>query len=553
MGQVRDESTWREFFAAVEQGDAVKVREFLKKNSAAATAFDNRGETALHLAAQGDHADVVKLLLAAGADPNARSTHALGESALHVSARQQRGRSRGRATSNVMRLLIAAGAQINLPDTREGSTPLHQALHSWNLENAELLLKLGANPNAADSMGRTPLFAAMHKESIRVQAVRLLLAAGASARSRDKEESTPLHFAAFYGDAACVQVLLDAGANANAITKRSETALQEAARQGHLPVVRLLIKQMTREAIALRDEAQDNALSKAARTGNAALIELLMQHGLQPDMTQLVFLLDRGAHLAAKQLTFKHQHLIQALRTDMEAEFTKVMPQYVSEGLSRSAYQVHTLIFLGRRDEALARLRVFEKMACGAATPLMDAVQRGDQEAARTLLELGANPNVQVSEPVRAWLTGPGPMSSSGHSFISYEFAPPCQPVRQLAETQKSSNTAEIPKGVMARFSGLGQIWAPPRELSLQQLKDGEAQEARSRASHFLGSALIISVRQRDLAMAKLLLQFGANPRLASLVPPSESAQSAWLAYFTEQPDSAQWRATLGISQSNKP
>ncbi|HEX8697155.1 MAG TPA: ankyrin repeat domain-containing protein [Longimicrobium sp.] len=61
-----------QFFQAVESGDAERVRTLLAAHPELARARDDEGATALHYAAFNGHRPVVDLLLAAGAELNAR-------------------------------------------------------------------------------------------------------------------------------------------------------------------------------------------------------------------------------------------------------------------------------------------------------------------------------------------------------------------------------------------------------------------------------------------------------------------------------------------------
>jgi ankyrin repeat protein len=540
---ILSEPQWNTFFKAVERNKVEEVRNLLNRDRSGVKVFTYDGRTALHIAARNDRADIAQLLLDAGADPNARSNSILGETPLHVSATMWSDKDR----NTVLPILIASGARVDIADTREGSTALHKAAYGGYIHNVTRLLAAGANPNARDQQGKTPLHQALYEEKSRLSVIKTLLANGANVHARDNDKSTALHTAAYSGDLEAVQALLNAGATSNAIDSAGETPLHVAARANQLTVAETLLKRMNRKAILQHNKDGDTALDIAARQADVRLITLLMEQGLQPNVSQLVWLLDRGAHAAAKALTANQLQLVQAIRSDMEAEFAKVARNHMIDGMSRPAYQVHALLFLGQRQEALKRLQAFDKILCGEATPLMDAVERKSLEAAKALLEVGADPNAQPPAPTRAWFYEAGPMSSSGIAHIRFEFAAPCKQDRGLpsVDTAQLTQTTEIQTdaSLLKRFAP-----PPPVQLSPSELRKRLSTGWRTSVPRYMSTALVMSVESHDLAMTKLLLQYRADPTRASAVLPDKSAQTVWLERHQGKKDAAQWRQALGLT-----
>jgi hemoglobin len=140
------------------------------------------GGTLLHDASAQANLRMVELLLRLGADPNAEGGHG----PLYSLANECRVSGGG----SVVRALIQSGANVNANDGVKRCTALHMAARRGNVEVAEALLDCGADIEARDSLGDTPLRRSVNCNKIEVAA--LLLSRGADRDSRGSKSLTPL-------------------------------------------------------------------------------------------------------------------------------------------------------------------------------------------------------------------------------------------------------------------------------------------------------------------------------------------------------------------------
>jgi cytohesin len=108
-------------------------------------ATDAGGNTALHVAAENGHIQVVEMLLTAGVDVAAADRW--GRTALF--------RSVDRGHENMVRMLVEAHANVEAADFK-GDTPLHRAASKGYVQIVEILLVAHADVHAKDSAGFTP-------------------------------------------------------------------------------------------------------------------------------------------------------------------------------------------------------------------------------------------------------------------------------------------------------------------------------------------------------------------------------------------------------------
>ena len=110
--------------------------------------------------------------------------------------------------TELVKLLIAAGADVNKAD-EDGETPLFRAAWNAHTECVKLLLAAGANVNKANKWGGTPLYWAAYKG--RTECVKLLIDAGADVNKASNEGRTPLSIAEKNGHTECAELLRAAG------------------------------------------------------------------------------------------------------------------------------------------------------------------------------------------------------------------------------------------------------------------------------------------------------------------------------------------------------
>lgn len=113
------------------------------------------GDTPLHLAAAGYRVEIVRLLLAAGADPNSRLNHR-ESGPLHYAADTCLRSCAWSPTRQVetIRCLLEAGAKINAQD-KNGATPLHRAVRTRGADAVRCLLDAGCDPLLRNKPGST--------------------------------------------------------------------------------------------------------------------------------------------------------------------------------------------------------------------------------------------------------------------------------------------------------------------------------------------------------------------------------------------------------------
>eukprot|EP00048_Salpingoeca_helianthica_P013164 m.196253 g.196253 ORF g.196253 m.196253 type:complete len:562 (+) comp15462_c3_seq9:132-1817(+) len=162
--------------------------------------------------------------------------------------------------------MLQNGADVDLRN-EDRQTPLYRAAMNGRVDVMRLLIDNGANVNAVNKSGRSVLSRAA--SSGNSEAVKLLLARGANA-----DDGDALCLAAELGHEEILKTLLAGGCPHTALSKEGQSALHRAVVCGRLEVARVLVR-----AGALR---VTTPLHEAARHGNIALLQLLVEGGADP-------------------------------------------------------------------------------------------------------------------------------------------------------------------------------------------------------------------------------------------------------------------------------
>lgn len=141
--------------------------------------------------------DKVTEMLAEGS-PNLINTRDVtsGETALHIVTQ--------RRDLTWMQFLLAKGANVNARDVR-GATPLVVACNLNFVEGVDLLVKSGARIDETNNSGETPLITAVHNRNMPL--IRILLQAGANPDRADNSGRTARDYARLAGNSAILGVL----------------------------------------------------------------------------------------------------------------------------------------------------------------------------------------------------------------------------------------------------------------------------------------------------------------------------------------------------------
>lgn len=356
----------------------------------------------------------------------------------------------------------------------DGMTALHWAAYRNDPEMAKALVQAGANVMAVTRLqGLTPLFLAAKGGYAAV--LEVLIGAGADVNASNSTGSTPLMLAAASGNTDAVNLLLDRGANVNGKESTwGETPLMFAAAFNRSAAVKMLLARGADASIVTRVERLDS------------------NKGYDPDAVN-----ERPAGAKAESTEEGTADPAKAAARQKAAEKRAAASKMRSAEAMGGMTALHFAAREGHLDTIRSMVEAGVKVnllsAADQTSPLLEAIYNGHYDAAKYLLDHGADPKLVNTD-------GLAPLYATvDMQWANRTWYPPA------TTAQESTNYLDLMKQILDK--GADPNVQIKKKVWFRRFHDDWIDSPGA-------TAFWRAAQANDLAAMKLLIAHGANPNL---------------------------------------
>lgn len=337
--------------------------ELLKECGADELAVNDKGQNVLHLAVLAQKSEAVQWLLTAypSTEDETQGEH----------------RRKSNKTLSISRLL--SQHPIRETSDRAGFKPIHTAAYHGMANMVTILLASGADIEAKNNIGGTPLHTALHSENC-AEISKILLSNGANPQAADAQGMTPLHCVASAGNVNMIHMLTTAGAKRRSTYNYlGDLPIHTAVRNGHLPAIEALVTEPT--DLESTTSHGDTLLHIAVLTGQTHVVDYLFQKNVNPNP---------WSQSAPAKLA-DHGWMV----------YSNVLPKKARRLQTHSTTPLHFACFAGNYEMAVLLLdhqALVNAATADGKSPLMLAVESDDTNLVYLLLARGAKVDTRLPD-----------------------------------------------------------------------------------------------------------------------------------------------------------
>ncbi|KAK2703938.1 putative ankyrin repeat protein RF_0381 [Artemia franciscana] len=410
-----------------------------------------------------------------------------------------------------VKVIIDEGAEIDAKDVL-GKTPLHYAVEKKRTSDikmtdiVKMLLDNGARINAKNRNGETPLHCAIEKKNIIM--TELLLRHGAHVNARDNNDLSPLHVAAWEGCLQTVDYLLNYGADISAEDKTRRTPIFYAIWKGDLKTTRLLLTRKPN----LKD--RPHLLNIASQKGCIEIVQALLENNADINasdsngLTALHFTASREPDYDIDFDDIKDIFSLKPRQTSYPNAYVsyntiyKPLSDMVTSFFNHNINAIHMPVIgpeILRREIAkllLSKGANIDAQDVKGATSLHHAIDNGHKDLVEALLEY--NPNVNLVTK-----------NKNGSPFLTSVLKGNVEVITMLLNKGADIN-AKLECGSTALHIATHRCIASHRCTEYIQLLLSKGANVNAQKKDGT-TALHIAVSSRNVELCKMLLNWGAN------------------------------------------